>query len=101
MTDLDCPGMNNTIYIVPGTSKRFLRVCGIDYSGPGGAIDLAHVYTDTMAECINACASYSRCTGCGWGHVVGDTGKAHRCWMKTNLQQPHKANGDYCFAVLQ
>ncbi|KAK5656427.1 hypothetical protein OQA88_4808 [Cercophora sp. LCS_1] len=97
----DCPSGNNTLYTVSGSTKTFLRVCGIDYSGANGATDLAHIYTNSMVECMNVCASYDRCTGCGWGWVEGDTGVSHRCWMKSDLRVSHRARDDYGFGVLQ
>ncbi|KAK3941968.1 hypothetical protein QBC46DRAFT_87249 [Diplogelasinospora grovesii] len=97
----DCPAANNSIYHVSGSTKTFLRVCGLDYSGAGGAADLADVYTSSMPECINRCASFDQCTGCGWGYIFGDTGDTHRCWMKSNLKTSHNATADWCFAVLQ
>ncbi|KAK4454717.1 hypothetical protein QBC34DRAFT_139557 [Podospora aff. communis PSN243] len=101
--NLDCPSANNTLYTVPGMTKTFLHVCGIDYSGATGSTDLSHVYTSSMAECLNVCASYDRCTGAGWGFVSGDAvgATSHRCWMKTNLGLSHTARGDYCFGILQ
>lgn len=100
---LDCPAANNTVYTVPGMTITFLHVCGIDYSGTGGATDLSHVYTNSMAECMNLCASFSKCTGCGWGVVAGDIvgGTSHRCWMKNDLRVAHAARDDYCFGILQ
>ncbi|KAL2260666.1 hypothetical protein VTK26DRAFT_5251 [Humicola hyalothermophila] len=96
----DCPALNNTIYRVPGSTKSFLRICGIDYSG-SNATDLAHVYTKSMADCMNSCASFDQCTGCSWGYLRGDSGDEHRCYMKKNLKTPHEAVDDWCFAVLQ
>jgi len=84
-------------------TKTFLHICGIDYSGASGATDLAHVYTSSMAECMNICASYDKCTGAGWGLVTGEAASAtsHPCWMKNNLKSPHRARDDYCFGILQ
>ncbi|KAK4218906.1 hypothetical protein QBC37DRAFT_164662 [Rhypophila decipiens] len=103
-TLLACPAANNTLYTTTtkdDVKKTFLRVCGVDYSGAGGAKDLRHVSTSTMAECMDACAELSGCTGAGWGHIAGDTGSKHRCWLKTDLQTPHKAIMDWDFAILQ
>ncbi|KAK3694201.1 hypothetical protein B0T22DRAFT_476968 [Podospora appendiculata] len=97
----DCPGSNGTVYTVPSSTKTFLRVCGIDYSGVGGAVDIAHVVTSSMDECMNACAARDDCTGCAWGYIFGDSGNAHRCWMKNSLQTAHNATHDWSFAVLQ
>ncbi|KAK1826879.1 hypothetical protein QBC39DRAFT_421813 [Podospora conica] len=96
-----CPAANNTLYLVPGSTKVFLRYCGIDYDGTDGAYDLTHIYTTSMEQCMTACASSDLCTGCGWGRIDGDSKGNYRCWMKNNLQTPHKAREDYCFALLQ
>ncbi|KAL2160987.1 hypothetical protein VTH06DRAFT_8699 [Thermothelomyces fergusii] len=96
----DCPALNNTIYHVPGSTKSFLRVCGIDYSG-SGATDLVHTWTNSMADCMNSCASFDQCTGCAWGYLDGDDGPRHRCYMKKDLTKPHQAVSDWCFAILQ
>ncbi|KAK3336344.1 hypothetical protein B0T19DRAFT_36305 [Cercophora scortea] len=97
----DCPGSNGTVYTVPSSTKTFLRVCSIDYSGVGGAVDIAHVVTGSMDECMDACAARDDCTGCAWGYIFGDSGNAHRCWMKNSLQTAHNATHDWSFAVLQ
>ncbi|KAK3372314.1 hypothetical protein B0H63DRAFT_291845 [Podospora didyma] len=96
----DCPGANNTVYNVPGSTKTFLRICGLDYSGTG-ATDIANVTTNSFAECMNQCALLSNCTACGWGFIAGDTGDAHRCWMKNDLKANHEATKDWSFAILQ
>ena len=96
----DCPALNNTIYHVPGSTKSFLRQCGIDYSGTG-ATDLVEAYTESMADCMNSCASFDQCTACSWGYLQGDQGDKHRCYMKKALKQKHSATSDWCFAILQ
>ncbi|KAK3991230.1 hypothetical protein QBC44DRAFT_368273 [Cladorrhinum sp. PSN332] len=101
LANSDCPAVNNTIYQVPGSTQRFLRLCGIDYSGGSDAKDLAQVYTGSMIECIHACASFDQCTAAGWGYIPGDIGNEHRCFMKTELKKSHVARNDWCFAVLQ
>ncbi|KAK4197121.1 hypothetical protein QBC40DRAFT_107573 [Triangularia verruculosa] len=98
----DCPAANNTMYQVPGSHKRFLRLCGIDYHGSTSSRDLSHMYTTSMADCMNSCASFDQCTAVGWGFLPGDTGKeGHRCYMKTDLKAGHAATTDWCFAILQ
>lgn len=97
----DCPAANNTMYQVPGSHKRFLRLCGIDYHGSTSSRDLIHMYTASMADCMNSCASFDQCTAVGWGFLPGDTGKEHRCYMKTDLKTGHAATTDWCFAMLQ
>ncbi|KAI8626288.1 hypothetical protein F5Y19DRAFT_226142 [Xylariaceae sp. FL1651] len=95
----DCPAANGTIYHVPGSTKQFLRICGIDY-GNDGAVDIRNVPTDNAADCIDNCAGTTGCTGCGWGFIDGDQGSEHRCWMKSNLKKAHDADMDWAFAML-
>ncbi|KAK0737374.1 hypothetical protein B0T21DRAFT_347747 [Apiosordaria backusii] len=97
----DCPAANNTMYQVPGSHKHFLRLCGVDYHGSSSSRDLSHMYTASMADCMNSCASFDQCTAVGWGFLPGDTGKEHRCYMKTDLKAGHAATSDWCFAILQ
>lgn len=97
----DCPYINNTIYQVPGSTKNFLRLCGIDYSGGSEAVELAHKPTFSFEDCIGNCAGTYGCTGCGWGVLSGDEGADHQCWMKSNLTTDHKVASDWCFAILQ
>ncbi|KAH6630599.1 hypothetical protein B0J18DRAFT_106363 [Chaetomium sp. MPI-SDFR-AT-0129] len=96
----DCPTLNNTIYHVPDSTASFQRVCGVDYSG-SGAVDIAQEWTESMAECMDRCASLVSCTACSWGYLKGDQGAKHRCYMKKNLKRAHAAAGDWCFAILQ
>jgi hypothetical protein len=93
--------VNGTIYAVPGSDKRFLRVCSLDYGGIDEAVDLTHMLTANMTECMNRCAEFVTCTGCGWGFIEGDEGRQHRCWLKGNLQKRHEARADWQFALLQ
>ncbi|KAK4247715.1 hypothetical protein C7999DRAFT_14303 [Corynascus novoguineensis] len=96
----DCPALNNTIYNVPGSTKSFRRICGVDYSGRG-ATDLVHTWTDSLATCMDSCASLDQCTGCAWGYLEGDKGEKHRCYMKKDLKRAHQAARDWCFAILE
>ncbi len=96
----ECEAKNDTLYAVPGTTKSFKRFCGIDFSGVGGAVDLTHVTTSTMEECIVSCSGLANCTGCGWGIIAGDQGPDYRCWLKTDLQTPHNQS-NWSFAILQ
>jgi hypothetical protein len=96
----DCPALNNTVYHVPGSTKSFMRRCGIDYNS-SGSTDLAHTWTISMADCMHSCASFDQCTACAWGYIPGDKGEKHRCYMKKDLKQSHAAASDWCFATLQ
>ncbi|KAK6845309.1 hypothetical protein PG995_015419 [Apiospora arundinis] len=98
---LDCPAANGTEYQVPGSNKRFLRVCGVDYSGDSGGIDLKQVTTQSMLDCMTNCAGTYGCTGCGWGYMEGDSGYEHRCWLKSKLMKPQDTDINWSFAVLQ
>ncbi|KAI0376325.1 hypothetical protein F5Y04DRAFT_286059 [Hypomontagnella monticulosa] len=96
---IDCPAANGTIYQVPGSTKQFLRICGIDYSG-NEAEDLRQVQTESILDCMKNCAGTFGCTGCGWGYLEGDTGTQHTCWLKGNLKKSHEADINWAFAVL-
>ncbi|RYP10145.1 hypothetical protein DL764_000855 [Monosporascus ibericus] len=86
---LDCPAANGTTYQVPGSIKRFLRVCGVDYrtgDGLGFATKVGQVETETMLDCMKNCAGTWGCEACGWGYLEGDgPGPLHTCFMKSNL----------------
>ena len=97
----DCPQSNGTVFTVPGSTKSFLRLCGVDYGGQGEATDLAETMAGSMDACMADCAGFPGCTACGWGYIDGDAGSAYRCWLKTNLVKSHRARYDWCFAVLQ
>ena len=94
-----------TVITRPSSTSKLderLRVVPVDYSGDdGGATDLAHAWTESMADCMNACASLDQCTACAWGYLEGDRGAKHRCYMKTDLEKSHKAASDWCFAIVQ
>ncbi|KAI1308842.1 hypothetical protein F5Y03DRAFT_83736 [Xylaria venustula] len=96
-----CPDINGTIYAVPGSTKRFIQLCGVDYGKQDGAIDIRNVYTDTAEDCIDNCAGTTGCTGCGWGFIEGDDGPPYRCWLKRNLDgRPHGADTAWQLSVL-
>ncbi|KAI1438322.1 hypothetical protein GGR50DRAFT_488478 [Xylaria sp. CBS 124048] len=98
-----CPGVNGTIYDPPGSSKKFLRLCGVDFDKKDGAVDIENMYLGSPTDCIDKCAAAADCTGCGWGVIAGDNqGSLHRCWLKNNLtdNKPHVAEADWYFASL-
>lgn len=100
-TKIDCPEVNGTIYEVPGSTKKFLQLCGIDYGKEDGAVDLRNVYTETAEDCMDNCAGTTGCTGCGWGFIQGDKGPPFRCWLKRKVNgEPHKAEMSWHFSVL-
>jgi hypothetical protein len=66
----ECPSSNNTEYTAPLTSSNFRITCGIDWksgvptgNGNGTVQDLVSIYSDSMEECIDACASYNHNQG--------------------------------------
>lgn len=94
--------MNNTIYQVPGSSIRFLRLCGVDYNDETESMALSNIPTNSFAGCMDNCAGTYGCTGCSWGVLDGETGSEHQCWMKSNLKgSGHKSVPEWCFGVLQ
>ncbi|KAK0710319.1 hypothetical protein B0T26DRAFT_836585 [Lasiosphaeria miniovina] len=97
-----CPGTNGTFYTssVASGSKRFQRLCGLDFSGPGQAEDIGSVNTTSLNDCIDACAAKTNCTGAGWGIMTGTNSSIQPCWMKTNLNKNHKATVGWGFAIL-
>ncbi|KAK1982644.1 hypothetical protein LZ30DRAFT_749195 [Colletotrichum cereale] len=96
-----CPEADNTIYNVIGSDKRFLRLCGVDYTGDDGAIDMATIEAASMGECMEACAKAAQCTGVSWGNVMIDGEAQLRCWLKRGLKTPHAAVANWNFAILQ
>ncbi|KAI1181157.1 hypothetical protein F4777DRAFT_4355 [Nemania sp. FL0916] len=96
-----CPEINGTIYQVPGSTKRFLQLCGLDHGKQDGAVDIRNVYTETADDCIDNCAGTNGCTGCGWGFIEGDKGPPYRCWLKSNVNpKSHSADPSWHFAML-
>lgn len=96
---IDCPAANGTTYQVPGSDKRFLRICGIDYSDDEST-NLRQVPTESILDCMKNCAGTAGCTGCGWGYIEGDTGTQHTCWLKGGLKKPHDTDINWAFAKL-
>ncbi|KAI8957346.1 hypothetical protein F5Y11DRAFT_91569 [Daldinia sp. FL1419] len=96
---IDCPAANGTTYQVPGSDKRFLRICGIDYSDSESK-NIRQVPTESILDCMKNCAGTTGCTGCGWGYIEGDTGTQHTCWMKGGLKKSHNVDVNWAFAVL-
>ncbi|RYP60157.1 hypothetical protein DL769_008250 [Monosporascus sp. CRB-8-3] len=103
---LDCPAANGTTYQVPGSIKRFLRVCGVDYrtgGGQGFATEVGRVETETMLDCMKNCAGTWGCEACGWGYLEGDgPGPLHTCFMKSDLRAGARREVDdgWSFALL-
>ncbi|KAJ0312309.1 hypothetical protein COL5a_001990 [Colletotrichum fioriniae] len=95
-----CPDADNTVYNVIGSDKRFLRVCGVDYSGDDGAIDMSNTQASTMGDCMEICAKSAQCTGVSWGNVMINGAAELRCWLKRDLKKSHAAVENWNFAVL-
>ncbi|TDZ35414.1 hypothetical protein C8035_v009342 [Colletotrichum spinosum] len=97
-----CPEANNTIYSPEGSDKRFLRVCGIDYTGDAEAIDMSNMLAGSMGECIDICSKAAQCTGVAWGNTTSASGAAEqRCWLKRDMKKSHEATDrNWNFAIL-
>lgn len=96
-----CPEADNTIYNVNGSDKRFLRTCGIDYTGDAEAIDMSNTLAASMGECMEICAKTAQCAGAAWGSVTAAGGAVEqRCWLKRDLKKSHKVASDWNFATL-
>ncbi|KAK1689516.1 hypothetical protein BDP55DRAFT_691636 [Colletotrichum godetiae] len=95
-----CPDADNTVYNVIGSDKRFLRLCGLDYSGDDGAIDMSNTQASTMGDCMEICAKSAQCTGVSWGNVMINGAAELRCWLKRDLKKSHSAVENWNFAVL-
>ncbi|KAK1758712.1 hypothetical protein QBC47DRAFT_149867 [Echria macrotheca] len=96
-----CPGMSSTQYSA-ANGKKFLHLCGLDYSGTGEATDITSLKTSTFAQCIEACAARDDCDGAGWGPLLpnGDNKFRQTCYLKKNLQTSHTATPEWNFAIL-
>ncbi|KAF9873864.1 hypothetical protein CkaCkLH20_08598 [Colletotrichum karsti] len=96
-----CPDADNTFYSPTGSDKKFLRVCGIDFTG-NEAIDMSNLLTSSMGECMDVCSKTAQCTGAGWGNVTTGEGTMElRCWLKRDLKSSHNAKAGWNFAILQ
>ncbi|KAK3996480.1 hypothetical protein QBC44DRAFT_148990 [Cladorrhinum sp. PSN332] len=94
-----CPGMDNTQYYT-SSGKKFLHLCGVDYSGQAEAINVGNATTATFKECVELCSKKTGCTGAGWGIGMDDRLNKPNCWMKSSLNQSHTATPQWNFAVL-
>ncbi|WQF84553.1 hypothetical protein CDEST_09567 [Colletotrichum destructivum] len=95
-----CPEADNTVYHVIGSDKRFLRLCGLDYTGDDGAIDMSDAPASTMGECMEQCARVAQCTGVSWGNVLINGAPELRCWLKRDLKKSRATVANWNFAVL-
>ncbi|GKT63159.1 hypothetical protein ColTof4_05251 [Colletotrichum tofieldiae] len=95
-----CPEADNTIYNVIGSDKRFLRLCGVDYTGDDGAIDMSNTPAASMGECMEICAKAAQCTGVSWGNVIINGEAELRCWLKRDLKTSRAGVANWNFAVL-
>ncbi|KAK4162519.1 hypothetical protein QBC43DRAFT_77043 [Cladorrhinum sp. PSN259] len=95
-----CPGMDNTQYI-SSTGKKFLHLCGVDYSGKLEATEIGNATTTTFKDCMELCSKKTGCTGVGWGIETDEKlNSKPNCWMKSGLNQSHSATPRWNFAVL-
>ena len=97
---LTCPESNYTLYAVPGSPVRFLRLCDVDVTSDH-ATDIRSVRTESMAECMRNCAGTFGCQGAGWGPQRGDLGSEFWCWMKGELTDVLTDLRGWEFAIMQ
>ncbi|KAJ9155137.1 hypothetical protein NKR23_g2246 [Pleurostoma richardsiae] len=91
-----CPTDNRTLYDISapsqsGGNKKFLVLCGRDYSSAQGAVDLFTKNTTTFAECLDDCANQEGCTAVGWGNYYG----TNTCWLKSSIGEPNWSSSWY------
>lgn len=98
--NMACPDADFTSYDVPGSPKRFVRFCGVDFLGPGQARDIGSVWTRTFEDCMINCAGFRGCTACSWGPIPGDPGSDHRCWLKSEIRDQYVLRTGWQFALL-
>jgi hypothetical protein len=82
------------------SSKTFLRLCNVDYSGVNEATDIGDLKASTFEKCIELCAAEAECTGAGWGPAVAGKKYRETCWMKKDLKRSHVTPDDWYFAIL-
>lgn len=87
------PGSNGTTSSLSAAPpvKKFLMLCGRDYSSKDGAQDLAHAEAPSMAACLDLCAAQPACVAAGWGNYNGQW----ICWMKSVLGRPNWSDNWY------
>ncbi len=88
-TPIMCPEANGTVYQSYGEDP-FLVLCDVDYgdgtasassSSSSATEDSGGADTESVEECISACAGDRGCVGAGWGKAEG----RFTCWMKGSL----------------
>ncbi|KAL8393961.1 hypothetical protein RB595_003650 [Gaeumannomyces hyphopodioides] len=85
---INCPSDNLTVYTEPVTAKRYVVLCGRDYSSDFGAYDIRSLPSPNTNECIARCASdKTGCTAVGWGDYRGN----FTCFMKRSIGEPNNA----------
>ncbi|KUI64558.1 hypothetical protein VM1G_00854 [Cytospora mali] len=92
-----CPMANRTVYSLADSSsdQKFLVLCGRDYNGCCGAVDIYSVNT-TFEGCLERCGSQDGCVAVGWGNYYG----TNTCWLKSAIGEPNWSESWYA-AVLE
>ena len=92
---IECPAANGTAYQVPNSSPGsgvFMVLCDVSYNEDDAVaatagtrtIDIRFEDTESIEECIDACAASDDCVGADWGKRDG----RFTCWMKGSLGPP-------------
>ncbi|KAK0737460.1 hypothetical protein B0T21DRAFT_439144 [Apiosordaria backusii] len=98
-TGLSCPQSQGTHYL-SNNGKKFITLCGVDYSENGEAKEISNAKVKTFRDCLELCSKKKECTGAGWGVMEGDKAGEHTCWMKNGLNSSHTAVPEWGFGVL-
>ncbi|KAH8889272.1 hypothetical protein GQ53DRAFT_748351 [Thozetella sp. PMI_491] len=91
---ITCPASNLTLYTTSTGSQKYLLLCGRDYAGAGGAVDISNQEADTMGACIEACAEVEECVGAGWGSYNNEP----TCFLKSSVGEPNWSES-WVFAI--
>ncbi|KLU87941.1 hypothetical protein MAPG_06931 [Magnaporthiopsis poae ATCC 64411] len=85
---INCPIDNRTVYTEPVTAKRYVVLCGRDYSSEFGAYDIRSLPSPNTNDCIARCAAdKAGCTAVGWGDYRGN----FTCFLKRTIGDPNYA----------
>ncbi|KAH8652708.1 hypothetical protein BGZ60DRAFT_519872 [Tricladium varicosporioides] len=93
---ISCPGTDNTNYVVPNTSQKFVRRCNTDLAGS----DFSRSNANNMAECLALCAkqnedpnAVTKCYAVTWVYRGPQGTSVNYCWLKNKLPGSSFADG--------
>ncbi|KAH6664199.1 hypothetical protein B0J14DRAFT_706632 [Halenospora varia] len=93
---ISCPGTDNTNYVVPNTSQKFVRRCNTDLAGS----DFSRSNANNMAECLALCAkqnadanAVTKCYAVTWVYRGPQGTAVNYCWLKNSVPGSSFADG--------